>query len=316
MKTIVTRSIKKAAQFIKKGEIVAFPTETVYGLGANVFDDEAIKKIFIAKKRPQDNPLIVHISKISQIESLVKKINSCAKKIIEEFFPGPITIVLEKNDVISELVSGGLNTIAIRMPSLELTQKFIDECGVPLAAPSANLSGSPSPTTWRHVFNDLNGRIPCILKGPKCDVGIESTVVDCTKNKPIILRPGIISTEDLKKIFPNVKVYKPKRLTQPKSPGMKYRHYSPKAKVILIDSEEDFVKYDFEKKKSAFIGFLKVKDFKRVKRVNDLKDYARNIFNFFRKCDEEKIEIIFCQKVPETGLGLAIMNRLTKAAHS
>ncbi len=202
------------------------------------------------------------------------------------------------------------------MPSLELTQKFIDECGVPLAAPSANLSGSPSPTTWRHVFNDLNGRIPCILKGPKCDVGIESTVVDCTKNKPIILRPGIISTEDLKKIFPNVKVYKPKRLTQPKSPGMKYRHYSPKAKVILIDSEEDFVKYDFEKKKSAFIGFLKVKDFKRVKRVNDLKDYARNIFNFFRKCDEEKIEIIFCQKVPETGLGLAIMNRLTKAAHS
>lgn len=316
MKTVITSSIKKAAQFIKRGEIVAFPTETVYGLGANVFDDDAIKKIFIAKKRPQDNPLIVHISNINQIESLVKKINLCAQKIIEEFFPGPITIVLEKNDVISELVSGGLNTIAVRMPSLELTRKFIEECEVPLAAPSANLSGSPSPTTWRHVYNDLNGRIPCILKGPECDVGIESTVVDCTKNKPVILRPGLISVEDLQKIFSDVKVYNPKKSVKPKSPGMKYRHYAPKAKVILINSEEDFTKYKFEKENSAFIGFLKVKGFKKFKRVNDLKDYARSIFNFFRKCDEEKIETIFCQKVPETGLGLAIMNRLTKAAHS
>lgn len=316
MKTLVTKSIKKAAQFIKDGEIVAFPTETVYGLGANVFDDKAIKKIFVAKKRPLDNPLIVHISNIDQIESLVKKVNDCAKKIIEKLFPGPITIVLEKNDVISELVSGGLNTIAIRMPSLELTRKFIDECGVPLAAPSANLSGSPSPTSWRHVYNDLNGRIPCILKGPECDVGIESTVVDCTKNKPVILRPGIISLEDLQKIFADVKIYKPRKLIKPKSPGMKYRHYAPKAKVILINSEEDFLKYKFEKNNSAFIGFLKLKGFKKFKRVNDLRDYARNIFNFFRKCDEEKIETIFCQRVPEFGLGLAIMNRLNKAAQS
>ncbi|MCX8055984.1 MAG: L-threonylcarbamoyladenylate synthase, partial [Ignavibacteria bacterium] len=293
MKTLLTTSIKKAAEFVKKGEIVAFPTETVYGLGANVFDDNAVKKIFVAKKRPQDNPLIVHISKIEQIELLVKRLNDCAKKIIEEFFPGPITIVLEKNDVISELVSGGLNTIAIRMPSLELTRKFIDECGVPLSAPSANLSGSPSPTSWKHVYKDLNGRIPCILKGPECDVGIESTVVDCTKNKPVILRPGIISIEDLKKIFPEVKLYKPKKITKPKSPGMKYRHYAPKAKVILINSEEDFLKYDFNENKSAFIGFMKVRGFKRVKRVNDLRDYARNIFNFFRKCDEEKIKTIF-----------------------
>ncbi len=315
MKTIITSSIRKAAQFIKKGEIVAFPTETVYGLGANVFDYDAIKKIFLAKKRPQDNPLIVHISNVNQIELLVKKLNDCAKKIIDNFFPGPVTIVLEKNDVISELVSGGLNSIAIRMPALKLAREFIDECGVPLAAPSANLSGSPSPTTWRHVYQDLSRRIPCILKGPECDVGIESTVVDCTKNKPVILRPGIISREDLLKIFPEVKLYKSKSKDRPKSPGMKYRHYAPKARVILIDSEEDFMKYDFEKDKSAFIGFLKVSGFKKFKRVNDLRDYARNIFNFFRKCDEEKIKIIFCQKVPEIGLGLAIMNRLTKAAH-
>lgn len=315
MKTIVTSSIKRAAEFIKKGDIVGFPTETVYGLGANVFDDNAIKKIYIAKNRPQDNPLIVHISKVEQIEYLVKKINVCAKRIIEKFFPGPITIVLEKNDVISELVSGGLNTIAIRMPSLEITRKFINECGVPIAAPSANLSGSPSPTNWRHVFNDLYGRIPCILKGPECDIGIESTVVDCTKNKPVILRPGIISLEDLKKIFPDVRVYHSVKTSKPKSPGMKYRHYSPNAKVILIDTEDDFWKYKFDKKNSAFIGFLKIEGLKKFKRVNDLRDYARNLFDFFRKCDKEKVKIIFCQKVPETGLGLAIMNRLTKAAH-
>jgi len=316
MKTLVTSSIKKATEFIKKGEIVAFPTETVYGLGSNVYDDEAIKKIFIAKKRPTDNPLIVHISNVNQIESLVRKMNKCAKTIIENFFPGPITIVLEKNDAISELVSGGLNTIAIRMPSLELTRKFIDECGVPIAAPSANLSGSPSPTSWKHVYNDLKGRIPCILKGPNCEVGIESTVVDCTGNIPVILRPGFISIEDLQKVFPEVKVYKPKNVNKPKSPGMKYKHYAPKAKVILINSEEDLEKISYDKNKSAFIGLMKIKGLKKIKRVNDLRDYARNIFDFFRKCDEEKIKVIFCQSVPEKGLGLAIMNRLKKAAHS
>lgn len=316
MKTLVTSSVKIASEFIKKGEVVAFPTETVYGLGANVYDDDAIKKIFVVKRRPTDNPLIVHISNINQIESLVKKINNCAKTIIENFFPGPITIVLEKNDAISELVSGGLNTIAIRMPSLEMTKKFIDECGVPIAAPSANLSGSPSPTSWKHVYNDLNGKIPCILKGPDCEVGIESTVVDCTKNKPVVLRPGIISIEDLKKVFSDVKIYKPKNISKPKSPGMKYKHYAPKAKVILINSEEDLEKIEFDKDKAAFIGLLKIKGLKKIKRVNDLRDYARNIFKFFRQCDEENIEVIFCQSVPEIGLGLAIMNRLTKAAHS
>ncbi len=316
MKTLVTSSINKAADFIKKGEVVAFPTETVYGLGANVYDDKAIKKIFIAKRRPIDNPLIVHISNVTQIHSLVKRLNKCARMIIENFFPGPITIILEKNDVISELVSGGLNTIAIRMPSLELSRKFIEECGVPLAAPSANLSGSPSPTSWKHVVKDLNGRIPCILKGPKCEIGIESTVVDCTRNKPIILRPGIISIEDLQKIFPEKKIYKTRNIKKPKSPGMKYKHYAPKAKVVLINSEEDLEKIEFDKNKSAFIGLMKIDGLKKVKQVNDLKDYARNIFDFFRNCDEEKIKIIFCQRVPETGLGLAIMNRLNKASYS
>lgn len=316
MKTIITSSIKKAASFIKSGEVVAFPTETVYGLGANVFNEEAVKKIFIAKKRPFDNPLIVHVSNVNQIDLLVKKITPLAQKIIENFFPGPITIVLKKNDVIPDYVSAGLDTIAIRMPSLELTRNFIDECGVPIAAPSANISGSPSPTSFKHVYKDLKGRIPCILRGPKCDVGIESTVVDCTGKYPIILRPGIISLEDLKEIFTVVRIYHPQKNEIPKSPGLKYRHYAPEAKVILIESEEDIFNSKVNLKDAAFIGFLKLRGLKLTKRVDDVKDYARNLFNFFRKCDEEKVKVIFCQRVPEVGLGLALMNRLSKAAHS
>jgi len=316
MKTLVTSSVKKASEFIKRGEVVAFPTETVYGLGADVYNEEAVKKIFYAKMRPPDNPLIVHVHNYSQIESIVKKITPVAEKIIDKFFPGPITIVLKKNDVISEYISGGLDTVAIRLPSLQLTQKFIKECGVPLAAPSANLSGSPSPTSWNHVYFDLNGRIPCILKGPNCKIGLESTVVDCTQKFPVILRPGIISSEELKIIFPDVKIYNPRGYIRPKSPGMKYKHYAPKAKVILINNQVDLEKYNIKFSESAFIGFMKVRNFKKVKRLNDLRDYARSLFDFFRKCDKMKIKTIYCQTVPPEGLGLAIMNRLIKASHN
>lgn len=314
MKTIVTTSINIAAEFIKKGELVAFPTETVYGLGANVFNEEAIRKIFIAKKRPMDNPLIVHISNLNQINLLAKKITPAAQKIIEKFFPGPITIILKKNDVISDLVSGGLDTIAIRMPDLELTKKFIDKCGIPIAAPSANLSGSPSPTSWKHVYNDLNKRIVCILKGPSCKVGIESTVIDCTGKIPIILRPGFISYDELKEVLPTIKIYTKKSKEKPKSPGMKYKHYSPKAKVILINSIDELTNYNINLDTSAYIGLEFVKGLKKVKRVKNLADYAKNLFKFFRECDELKIKTIFCQRVSEIGIGLALMNRLTKAA--
>lgn len=315
MKTIVTTSINIAAEFIKKGELVAFPTETVYGLGANVFNEEAIRKIFIAKKRPMDNPLIVHISNLNQINLLARKITPAAQKIIEKFFPGPITIILKKNDVISDLVSGGLDTIAIRMPDLELTKKFIDKCGVPVAAPSANLSGSPSPTSWKHVYNDLNKRIACILKGPYCKVGIESTVIDCTGKIPILLRPGFISYDELKEVLPTIKIYTQKSKEKPKSPGMKYKHYSPKAKVILINSIDELTNYNINLDTSAYIGLEFVKELKKVKRVKNLADYAKNLFKFFRECDELKIKTIFCQRVPEIGIGLALMNRLTKAAN-
>ncbi len=318
MKTVVTSSIKTASSFIKSGELVGMPTETVYGLGANVFDEDAVKKIFEVKKRPADNPLIVHVSTYEQIEQLVNRITPNAEKIIKNFFPGPITIVLKKNEVISNFVTAGLDTIAVRMPNLEITKNFIDACGVPVAAPSANISGSPSPTSWQHVYDDLNGKISCILKGPKCKVGIESTVVDCTSSIPVILRPGSVSVDDLRTIFPKVKISPLSQNVRVKSPGMKYKHYSPKAKVILVENSEEALKRvsNSEKKNFAFIGFEKISSARQSKIVNSPNDYAHKLFSFFRSCDEAGIEIIFCQKIEEEGIGLALMNRLQKAAHS
>ncbi|MCX8009657.1 MAG: L-threonylcarbamoyladenylate synthase [Ignavibacteria bacterium] len=318
MKTIVTSSIKISAKYIKAGEIVGFPTETVYGLGANVFDENAVKKIFKVKNRPQDNPLIVHISKIADIELLVKKLTPSAEKIIEKFFPGPITIVIKKNEIISNYVTAGLDTIAIRMPGLDLTRRFIKECGVPIAAPSANISGSPSPTSWQHVYSDLNNKIPCILKGPNCKVGIESTVVDCTTSVPTILRPGSISIDALKEIFPQVRIASIKLKGKVKSPGMKYKHYSPKAKVVLVENMEEVLKIvtRTSMRNFAFIGFDRLPLARKCKVVNSLNDYAHKLFGFFRQCDEMGIKKIFCQIVNEEGIGLALMNRLIKASHS
>jgi L-threonylcarbamoyladenylate synthase len=318
MKTIVTSSIKTASSFIKSGELVGMPTETVYGLGANVFDENAVKKIFKVKRRPPDNPLIVHVSSYEQIEQLTNKITQNAEKIIRNFFPGPITIVLKKNEVISNFVTAGLDTIAIRIPNLDITKRFIDACGVPIAAPSANISGSPSPTSWQHVYNDLNGKIPCILKGPKCKIGIESTVVDCTSNIPVILRPGSVSVDNLRTIFPKVKSSPPTQNGKVKSPGMQYRHYSPKAKVVLVENRKEVLKIISKSslKNFAFIGYEKISSSRKSTIVNSLNDYAHKLFAFFRSCDEAGIEIIFCQKVNEEGIGLALMNRLQKSAHS
>jgi L-threonylcarbamoyladenylate synthase len=312
LKTHLTNSVQKASSFIRKGEIAAFPTETVYGLGANTYDENAVKKIFKAKGRPADNPLIVHIASKKDIELLAREIPAVAKKIINKFFPGPITVILEKNEIISDLVTSGLDTIAIRMPSSKLASQFINACGVPIAAPSANLSGSPSPTSFIHVLEDFKGKIPCLLIGPKAKYGVESTVVDCTGRVPRILRPGVVTLEQLRKIDKRFKVLKKPALI--KSPGQKYRHYSPKAKVKLI-SDFGFRVSDF--KKTAYIG-IKVRsvDFGHCKICDDLNDYAKNLFSFFRECDAKKIKIIYCQRVPEKGIGLAIMNRLKKAVSS
>lgn len=317
MKTLLTNSVSKASSFIKKGEITAFPTETVYGLGANAYDEKAVRKIFKAKGRPADNPLIVHISAKKDIEILAEEIPESAKKIIKKFFPGPITVIFKKNEIIPDSVTAGLDTIAIRMPSSKIARALIKASGVPIAAPSANLSGSPSPTSFLHVLEDFKGKIPCVLKGPKAKYGLESTVVDCTGKIPLVLRPGVVTLEQLRKIDRRIK--QQRRSKKIKSPGQRYRHYSPKAKVVLITNYaclrkgQELLITNFEK--AAFIGLKKNKmNFSIIKVCKSPDDYAKNLFSFFRECDAGGINTIYCEKVSEKGIGLAIMNRLKKAA--
>lgn len=313
MKTLLTNNPDQAARFIKKAEVVAFPTETVYGLGANAYDENAVKKIFRLKGRPQDNPLIVHISNKSQIKILAESVSETAKKLIDEYFPGPLTVILKKNEVIPDAVTAGLDSIAVRMPSSVPAHEFIKSCGVPIAAPSANISGSPSSTTFRHVLEDFKGKVPCILIGPQSRFGLESTVIDCTGDIPAVLRPGVITVEKLRKIDKRIKVVK--SMGKAKSPGTKYRHYSPKAKVIIIKK----VPKNKLNKLSGYIGTGSLLPIHRHKlgmyrRCKSKLDYAKSLFAFFRECDSKGIKTIYAEKLDEKGIGLAVMNRLKKAA--
>jgi L-threonylcarbamoyladenylate synthase len=313
VKTTITPSPSIAARFIQRGEVVAFPTETVYGLGANIFDEEAVRKIFVAKGRPADNPLIAHISDLSQLEQITSGIPENAAKLIKAFFPGPLTLILPKNEKVPAVATAGLNTIGVRMPKDPLTRQFLRACAVPIVAPSANLSGRPSPTTWQAVRSDLNGRISCILKGDRTKIGLESTVVDCSEETPVILRAGAVTLEDLSKVIPQTRISGADGFDAPKSPGMKHRHYAPKAKVLLAP----FPQYTVPTNSSAFIGLKAPADvavFERILICKDVEAYARELFNFFRECDESSIETIFCQTVDEKGLGAALMDRIRRAA--
>ncbi len=311
METFLTKSPSKAAEFIKNGKIVAFPTETVYGLGANVFDEKAIEKIFNAKKRPNDNPLIAHVGNLEQIKLLVKEITPNAQKFIKAFFPAPLTLVLPKSAQVPLIATANLETIGVRMPKNKLAQEFLKFCETPVVAPSANLSGKPSPTTWQAVFEDLNERIDCILQGETTKIGLESTVVDCTSEIPLILRSGAITLEDLRKIIPETRIYKVKENEIVRSPGLKHRHYSPHAKVILFNGEW---RIDNGQSK-AFIGLRKPEiDFDLVKICASVEEYAHSVFDFFRKCDAAKIAAIYCEIVEEKGIGLALMDRLKRAS--
>lgn len=332
MTTFLINSIAMASRFIKSGDIAAFPTETVYGLGANAYDEKAVRKIFKAKGRPADNPLIVHVAYKRDINILAKEITPSAKKIIKEFFPGPVTVILRKNEIVPDVVTGGLDTIAIRMPASKIAREFIKLCEVPIAAPSANLSGSPSPTSYVHVMKDMNGRIPCILAGPDARYGMESTVIDCTGKHPVILRPGSVTLEQLKKLDRLTRYGKNRGKI--KSPGQKYKHYSPKANVKIqmpnvkrIQRQKASVRAGFHsisnriqkvkrQKEEAFIGLSKKlgKGYELVKICKTPEEYAKNLFSFFRQCDDAGIKIIYCEKIYEKGIGAAIMNRLRKAA--
>ena len=311
MKTVLTKSPTEAAEFIKKGGIVAFPTETVYGLGANVFNEQAVQKIFIAKRRPNDNPLIAHVGNLEQIKSLVSEVTPPAEKFIEAFFPAPLTLVLPKAEKVPLVATANLQTIGVRMPQNSLALEFLKNCETPVVAPSANLSGKPSPTTWEAVYEDLNGRIDCILQGEATDIGLESTVVDCTAEVPLVLRAGAVTLEQLQKIVPETKAYKIKENEAPKSPGLKHRHYSPRAKVVLMENG----KWKMENGKKAFIGIDQPNGkFDLVKICTSVEDYARSLFNFFRECDRRGIETIYCQTVEEKGIGLALTDRLRRAS--
>jgi L-threonylcarbamoyladenylate synthase len=310
MQTVLTTSPNGAAEFIKRGGVVAFPTETVYGLGADVFDEEAIKKIFIAKGRPSDNPLIAHVADVSQISLLASHIIDSARQLIEAFFPGPLTVVLPKKESVPLIATAGLQTVGVRMPRHPIANEFLRLCETPLVAPSANLSGKPSPTVWQAVYEDLNGKIDCILCGGQTEVGLESTVVDCTDDVPLVLRAGAVTLEQLQKVVASTRLANVKDDDVVRSPGLKHKHYSPKARVVLIDSLDEIVLAD----NSAYIGLDAPEfDFELQQVCSSVEEYAHDLFLFFRRCDEREIKIIFCQKVEEKGLGLALMDRLKRA---
>lgn len=314
MKTILTTSPDQAAAFIKRGGIVAFPTETVYGLGANVFYEKAIGKIFEAKRRPADNPLIAHISEIEQIRELTTEVTENAERFIQSFFPGPLTIVVPKSDAVPYIATAGLDTIGVRMPRFELARRFIEACGVPVVAPSANLSGRPSPTTWQAVAEDLDDRIDCILQGDPTEIGLESTVVDCTGEVPLLLRQGAVSLDQLKAIIPETRRYEATANEQPKSPGLKHRHYSPTAKVVILDDKCEISNLEA---RSAYIGVNERGEQFQITRIcRSANEYASAVFEFFRECDRRGIKTIYCETVDETGIGSALMDRLRRSVES
>lgn len=328
-------SIRKAADVIKKGGIVAFPTETVYGLGADALNPEAVMKIFKAKGRPPDNPIIVHISNRGWVIQLTGEIPENVWKLAERFWPGPLTMVLKASDIVPRVTTAGLDTVGIRMPSHRVALALIRESGVPIAAPSANLAGRPSPTTAEHVINDLAGKIDLVLDAGPTYVGVESTVVDLTKDPPIILRPGGTTYEELRGVLgrlslhPSVQARREIYIERAVSPGMKYRHYAPKAEVILIEGNADAVVRKIREvaeefgRKGKKVGILAFDENRHeykgaiVKFMGsriDLKKAAKRVFKLLRELDGEEVDVILAEGMPERGLGLAVMNRLRKAS--
>ncbi len=317
MKTVITNSPLEAAGFIKRGGIVAFPTETVYGLGANVFDEAAVGKIFEAKRRPPDNPLIAHVADINRINLLTAELTESAEKFIAAFFPGPLTVVLRKSEKVPHIATAGLDTIGVRMPRTELAHQFLSACEAPIVAPSANLSGRPSPTTWQAVAEDLDGRIDCILQGDATEIGLESTVVDCTSFVPRVLRSGSVTIDQLREVVPKTEILDSDTTVAPRSPGLRHRHYSPRAKVVLVDfkSEISNFKFEHETETAAYIGMSEQDMPYRAERIcASQEEYAHSLFEFFRECDRLVIDTIYCETVEETGIGTALMDRLRRAA--
>ena len=327
------KEIQEAAEIIKNGGTVVFPTETVYGLGADGLNSEAVKKIFEAKGRPQDNPLIIHVSS-KDLNLYAEEVPQIANKLVEKFWPGPLTIILKKKDIVPNETSASLDSIGIRMPNNEIALKLIELSETTIAAPSANISGRPSPTDLQRCVEDLDGKVDCILGGEQSDIGVESTIVDCTVNPPLVLRPGGVTLEMLREIDPNINIdpaimKKPEPNLKPKAPGMKYRHYAPKAKVTIVSGNKkntiekikEMVHYNIEKKKKVCILTVdeNEKEYSEGIKIslgslNDLSTVARNLFETLRKCDDIGADVVFAESFEHKGVGIAIMNRLNKAA--
>lgn len=325
--------IKEAAELIKNGGTVVFPTETVYGLGADALNAEAVEKIFKAKGRPQDNPLIIHVAS-KDIDLYAKEIPEVARELIDKFWPGPLTIILKKKDIIPSVTSANLDSIGIRMPDDEIARKLIELSNTTIAAPSANISGRPSPTDFQRCIEDLEGKVDCILGGKESDIGVESTIVDCTVIPPVVLRPGGITLEMLREVDSSIEIdkaimKKPRENLKPKAPGMKYKHYAPNAKVTIISGErkktvekiKEMVHYNIEKDKRVCILTVEenAKEYKEgtsivLGSIENLSTVAKNLFEALRKCDDLGADLIFAEAYEEKGVGMAIMNRLNKAA--
>jgi L-threonylcarbamoyladenylate synthase len=325
--------IRLAAGVLRAGGLVAFPTETVYGLGANALDEKAVLGIFEAKKRPVDNPLIVHIADVEDVHLLAEHLPSKSEELMGRFWPGPLTLLLPRSELVPDVTTAGLDTVAVRMPSHPVARMLIKEADVPVAAPSANLSGRPSPTTAAHVLEDLSGRVEVVIDGGEVEFGLESTILSLTTTPPTLLRPGPITVEELQEILGEVRIHPAARAESAEgalalAPGMKYRHYAPRAKVVVVEGPVQAVRtkirelaqrYTEEGKKvgimataenaSEYGGLVEVVGERRRP-----KTVAKNLFKVLRKFDEEGVEVVIAEGLEPVGVGLAIMNRLRKAA--
>ncbi len=325
--------IEKAGEIIKAGGLVAFPTETVYGLGGDALNPESSKKIYAAKGRPSDNPLIVHVADMEAIEGIVKSIPEAAYKLSQKYWPGPLTMIMNKSDKVPLETTGGLDTVAIRMPSNRIAAELIRKSGGYIAAPSANLSGRPSPTQAKYCVEDLNGRVEMIIDGGPVGIGLESTIIDLTDEKPMILRPGYITEKDLISVLGCVEVDRTildaASKKPPKAPGMKYRHYAPKGDLTIVEGDPGavsaYINEELEKAKKSGLktgvistterqGTYKADVVKIAGSRDDEEGIARNLFTILREFDDEDVQVMFSESFDTTGIGQAIMNRLLKAA--
>ncbi|OQB13842.1 MAG: Threonylcarbamoyl-AMP synthase [Firmicutes bacterium ADurb.Bin193] len=318
--TTEDHDIARAAALLKGGGLVAFPTETVYGLGANALSKAAVENIFKAKGRPSDNPLIVHIADRQQLKDIVSEIPENAEKLMSAFWPGPLTVVMKKSAAIPDIVTAGLDTVGVRVPKNEAALKLLRACRIPIAAPSANISGKPSPTSAEHVKDDLYGKIDAIIDGGRCEVGVESTVIDVSGGVPVLLRPGGVTYEQLTEVLGKVLMnFEHTQSETPRSPGVKYKHYSPKAPVFVVRGGfSEFISENAEKYRKVGIITTERTAFPEncvVKHLGESPgEYAKSLFEHLRSLDGEDVDVIFTTDIDCKGINLATNDRLYRAA--